>query len=65
MTTTPMNFRVPAELKAEFEATCRRLTIPMTAQLNQMMREFVRSETARLQQDAVDNGPIQFFSNFQ
>ena len=65
MTTTPMNFRVPPELKAEFEATCRRLSIPMTAQLNLMMREFVRSEQVQRQQDAVDNGPIPFFSNFQ
>ena len=61
MTTTPMNFRVPADLKAEFERTCRSLNLPMTAQLIFMMRAFVDTENAKTQQRADDTGPLPFF----
>ena len=62
-TTTPMNFRVPHDLKKEFERTCRALNLPMTAQLIFMMREFVRSEAAVQKQHATDNEPLSFFIN--
>jgi len=62
--TTPMNFRAPADLKAEFERTCRSLNLPMTAQLIFMMRAFVESEAnkRRLKPDN-DNSPLPFFTN--
>jgi hypothetical protein len=59
--TTPMNFRVPAELKAEFESTCRSLSLPMSAQLIFMMRAFVETEAAKAQQRAEDTAPLPFF----
>ena len=65
MTTTPMNFRVPADLKIEFERTCRSLNLPMTAQLIFMMRAFVESEAVRHQQRAAHNEPLSFFSSQQ
>ncbi len=61
MTTTPMNFRVPSELKTEFERTCRSLNLPMTAQLIFMMRAFVETEKARSKQKTDDTGPLPFF----
>ena len=65
MRSIPMNFRVPADLKAEFERTCRSLNLPMSAQLIFMMREFVGAERFRKQREALDDGPIAFFSNNQ
>lgn len=60
--TTPMNFRVPTDLKADFERTCRSLNLPMTAQLIFMMRDFVESEAIKKRQTADDdNGPLPFF----
>lgn len=59
--TTPMNFRVPLDLKTEFERTCRSLNLPMTAQLIFMMRAFVESEAALQKQHATDNEPLSFF----
>ena len=64
MTTTPMNFRVPAELKIDFERTCRSLNIAMTAQLIFMMRAFIEAENARQRDRASENEPLPFFSNF-
>lgn len=65
MTTTPMNFRAPSDLKNKFEATCRSLNMPMTAQLVLMMREFVRSEAAHRKQYATDSEPLSFYSSYQ
>lgn len=62
-TTTPMNFRVPHDLKKEFERTCRSLNLPMTAQLIFMMREFIRLEATLQKQHATDNEPLSFFIN--
>ncbi|MEW2914214.1 hypothetical protein [Leisingera sp. JC11] len=60
--TTPMNFRVPANLKADFERTCRSLNLPMTAQLIFMMQSFVESDAAKQRQKLDDdNGPLPFF----
>jgi len=33
-----VNFRVPVPLKYEFEDACKRLHMPMTAQVNLLMR---------------------------
>lgn len=64
MATIPMNFRVPAELKTEFERTCRSLNIAMTAQLIFMIRAFIETENARTRDRAISNEPLPFFSNF-
>ena len=52
--TVLVNFRIPRPLKQEFEATCRRLHMPMTAQVNLLMREFIQ----RQQQERGD-GPLE------
>ena len=39
-----VNFRVPVSLKNEFEDACKRLHMPMTAQANLLMREFVHRQ---------------------
>lgn len=60
--TTPMNFRVPVDLKADFERTCRTLNLPMTAQLIFMMRSFVENEAAKHRQTHdEDIHPLPFF----
>ena len=59
--TTPMNFRVPADLKTDFEATCRSLNLPMSAQLIFMMRAFVEAETVKAAQRSDDTAPLTFF----
>lgn len=60
--TTPMNFRVPADLKNDFECTCRSLNLPMTAQLIFMMRSFVENEAAKQSQKLdEDSFPLPFF----
>ena len=57
-----VNFRVPIALKYEFEDACKRLHMPMTAQVNLLMREFVRRQK-RAQQNPDDAGdPISFYS---
>lgn len=38
-----MNFRIPSGLKADFEATCSSLRTNMTAELNRMIRDFVKT----------------------
>ena len=52
--TVLVNFRIPRPLKQEFEATCRRLHMPMTAQVDLLMREFIQ----RQQQERGD-GPLE------
>ena len=52
--TVLVNFRIPRSLKQEFEAACRRLHMPMTAQVNLLMREFIQ----RQQQERGD-GPLE------
>ena len=53
--TVLVNFRIPRPLKQEFEATCRRLHMPMTAQVNLLMREFIQHQK---QQERGD-GPLE------
>ena len=56
-----MNFRVPVDLKNDFERTCRTLNLPMTAQLIFMMREFVERESTKRRDKPDDDGPLSFF----
>jgi hypothetical protein len=37
-----MNFRIPSGLKTEFENTCSALRTNMTAEINRMIRDFVK-----------------------
>ena len=37
-----MNFRIPSGLKLQFEDTCHQLRTNMTAEMNRMIREFVK-----------------------
>lgn len=38
-----MNFRIPSHLKIQFEETCHHLRTNMTAEMNRMIREFVKT----------------------
>ena len=57
-----VNFRVPVPLKNEFEETCRRLHMPMTAQVNLLMREFVHRQKKARQQPNDIYEPISFYN---
>jgi len=37
-----MNFRIPSGLKMQFEDTCHQLRTNMTAEMNRMIRDFVK-----------------------
>ena len=39
-----MNFRIPGPLKADFQASCGRQHISMTAVINMTIRQFVETE---------------------
>ena len=57
-----VNYRIPVSLKNEFEDACRRLYIPMTAQVNLLMREFVhRQKNSRTQSDDLEE-PVSFYN---
>ena len=38
-----MNFRIPSGLKMQFEETCHQLRSNMTAEMNRMIRDFVKA----------------------
>lgn len=38
-----MNFRIPSGLKMQFEETCYQLRTNMTAEMNRMIRDFVKN----------------------
>jgi predicted glycosyltransferase len=38
-----MNFRIPSGLKMQFEETCHQLRTNMTAEMNRMIRDFVKN----------------------
>jgi antitoxin component of RelBE/YafQ-DinJ toxin-antitoxin module len=57
-----VNFRVPVPLKNEFEDTCRRLHMPMTTQVNLLMREFVHRQKKARQQPNDIHEPISFYN---
>lgn len=52
-----MNFRIPSRLKAEFENTCAALRTNMTAEINRMIRDFVK-----VSKDDLDE-PLSWFSS--
>ena len=57
-----VNFRIPVALKNEFEDACKRLHMPMTAQANLLMREFVnRQKKARHEPNEL-NESFNFYS---
>ena len=37
-----MNFRIPSGLKMQFEENCHQLRTNMTAEMNRMIRDFVK-----------------------
>ena len=52
-----MNFRIPMPLKVQFEETCHQLRSNMTAELNRMIRDFVKGAKDDLYE------PIQWYSS--
>ena len=56
-----VNYRVPVPLKAQFEAACRQLNMPMTTQINILMREFVHRQKRAQQDPDKDYEPISFY----
>lgn len=57
-----VNFRVPVPLKEEFEDSCRRLHMPMTTQVNLLMREFVHRQKKARQQPNDIHEAISFYN---
>ena len=57
-----VNYRIPVPLKERFEAECRQLHMPMTSQINILIREFLEKQrTAHQAADDVGE-PISFYS---
>ena len=50
-----MNFRIPSDLKMKFEETCSKLRTNMTAEMNRMIRDFVKNSREDLHE------PINWF----
>lgn len=57
-----VNYRVPVPLKEQFEAACRQLHVPMTTQINILMREFVHRQKRAQQNLEHSYEPISFYS---
>lgn len=58
-----VNYRIPVPLKERFEAECRQLHMPMTSQINILIREFLDKQR-RVQQNSNNEGePIGFYSD--
>ena len=57
-----VNYRIPVSLKEKFEEECRQLHMPMTSQINLLIREFLDKQ--RMAQQAVEGAgePISFYS---
>ena len=58
-----VNYRIPVPLKNQFEAACRQLHMPMTTQINILMREFVHRQKRAQQDPDNDFEPISFYSD--
>ncbi len=54
-----LNFRMSSHLKIQFETTCSQLRTNMTAELNRMVRDFVKASHEDIEK------PIQWLSNHQ
>ena len=52
-----MNFRIPSGLKMQFEKTCHQLRTNMTAEMNRMVRDFVKQSKEDLYE------PLNWFSD--
>ena len=50
-----MNFRIPSGLKMQFEITCHQLRTNMTAEMNRMIRDFVKQSKEDLYE------PVEWF----
>lgn len=48
-----MNFRIPSHLKIQFEETCSYMRTNITAEMNRMIREFVKTARQDLQEPLV------------
>ena len=57
-----VNYRIPVPLKEKFEAECRQLHMPMTSQINILIRKFLDKQ--RVAQQIADNAdePINFYN---
>jgi len=57
-----VNYRIPVLLKEQFEDACKQLHMPMTSQINLLIREFLYRQK-QAQKDP-DHGyyPISFYS---
>jgi len=57
-----VNYRIPVPLKEQFESECRQLHMPMTSQINLLIREFLyRQKQARHEpNDLIE--PVSFYS---
>ena len=57
-----VNYRIPVPLKEQFESECRQLHMPMTSQINLLIREFLyRQKQARHEPNDL-NEPVSFYS---
>jgi hypothetical protein len=57
-----VNYRIPVSLKEKFEEECRQLHMPMTSQINILIREFlVKQRDAQQGLDDADE-PVSFYS---
>lgn len=54
-----MNFRIPVHLKTQFEETCQHLRTNMTAELNRMVRDFIKDSKADIEE------PVSWLSSNQ
>lgn len=54
-----LNFRIPSHLKVKFEDTCSQLRTNMTAELNRMVRDFIKVSREDIGE------PIQWLSSHQ
>ena len=58
-----VNYRIPVQLKNQFEAECRQLHMPMTSQINLLIREFLEKQRLAQQVVEVAGEPISFYSD--
>ncbi len=60
-----VNYRIPVNLKNEFQDICSKMHVPMSTQVNILMREFVHSHKVRNQISDDNHEPIQIFSGHE
>ena len=57
-----VNYRIPVLLKEQFEAECRKLHMPMTSQINLLIREFLCRQKQAHHEPNDLNEPIGFYN---